>query len=97
MLFRTIHIYVLNVNLVNITTLCASKNPTDYFPFFNQSINQTSIAPISPAKPGSVAQQLNQCSTLKSRKQFGNINRPWGMLVSMGERPSQRDVSSDVS
>ena len=33
----------------------------------------------------------------KSRKQFGNINRPWGMMVPMGEWPSQRDVSSDVS
>ena len=32
---------------------------------FNQSINQTSIAPISLAKPGSVAQQPNQCSTAK--------------------------------
>ena len=29
----------------------------------NQSSNQTSIAPISPAKPGSVARQPNQCST----------------------------------
>ena len=41
-----------------------------------QSINQTSIAPISPAKPGSVGRQPNQCSTAKSRKQFRNINRP---------------------
>ena len=40
----------------------------------NQSINQTSIVPISPAKPGSVAQQANQCSTAKSSKQF----RKWG-------------------
>ena len=36
----------------------------------NQSINQTSIASISPAKPGSKARQPNQCSTAKSRKQF---------------------------
>ena len=50
----------------------------------NQSINQTSIAPTSPAKPGSVAQQPNQCSTAKSRKQFRSINRPWGVTVSMG-------------
>ena len=63
----------------------------------NQSINQTFIAPISPAKPGSVARQPNQCSTAKLRKQFRNINRPWGVTVSMGERPSQRVVSSDVS
>ena len=32
---------------------------------FNQSVNQTSIAPISLAKPGSVARQPNQCSTAK--------------------------------
>ena len=63
----------------------------------NQSINQTSIAPISPAKPGSVARQPNQCSTAKSRKPFRNINGPWGVTLSMGERPSQRDVSSYVS
>ena len=62
-----------------------------------QSISQTSIEPISPAKPGSVAQQPNQCPTAKSRKEFHNINRPWGVMVSMGERPSQRDVSSDIS
>ena len=42
----------------------------------NQSINQTSTAPISPMKPGSVVRQPNQCSTVKSRKQFHNINRP---------------------
>ena len=63
----------------------------------NQSINQTSIAPISPAKPSSVVRQPNQCSTAKSRKQFRNINRPWAVTVSMGERPNQRDVSSDMS
>ena len=42
---------------------------------FNQAINQTSVAPISPAKPGSMARQPNQSSTAKSRKQFRNINR----------------------
>ena len=63
----------------------------------NQSINQTSIAPISPAKPGSVVLQLNQCSTAKPIKQFRNINSPWGVTVTMGERSSQRDVSSAVS
>ena len=31
----------------------------------NQSTNQTSIGPISPEKPGSVAQQPSQCSTAK--------------------------------
>ena len=36
----------------------------------NQSINQTSIAPINPEKPGWVVRQPNQCSTVKSRKQF---------------------------
>ena len=68
-----------------------------YYQSVNQSINQTSIAPISPAKPGSVARQPNQYSTAKSRKQLRSINRPWGMPVSMRGRPSQRDVSSDVS
>ena len=63
----------------------------------NQSINQTSRAPISPAKPDSVARQPNHCSTAKSRKQFRSINRPWRVTVSMGVRPNQRDVSSDIS
>ena len=36
----------------------------------NQSINQTFIGPISPAKAGSVARQPNQCSTAKLRKRF---------------------------
>ena len=61
-----------------------------------QSINQTSVAPISPVKPGSVARQPNQCSTAKSRKQFRNINRSWEVTVFMGKRPNQRDVSSDI-
>ena len=34
----------------------------------NQSINQISIALMSPAKPGSVVRQPNQCATAKSRK-----------------------------
>ena len=34
----------------------------------NQSINQTSIAPISPVKPGSLARQPNHCSTAISRR-----------------------------
>ena len=37
-------------------------------PFFNQLINRISIAPISPASPGSVAPLLNRCSTLNSKK-----------------------------
>ena len=60
-------------------------------------INQISIAPISLAKPGSVMIHPNECWTAKSKKQFRNINGPSGMPVSMGGRPSQRDVSSDVS
>ena len=48
------------------------------------SINQISIVTISPAKSDSVAQQPNQRPTAKSKKQFHNINRPLGMLVSMG-------------
>ena len=63
----------------------------------NQSIKQISIAPISMAKPGSVPQQSNQCSTAKLMKQFHDINGLSGVLLSMGERPSQRDVSPDVS
>ena len=62
-----------------------------------QSINQTSLAPISLAKPGSVERQPNQCSTAKSRKQFRNINRPWGVTVSMGERPNQRDLNTTMT
>ena len=42
--------------------------------FINQSINPTSTALISPAKPV-------QCSRVKLRKQFRNINRPWGVTV----------------
>ena len=53
--------------------------------------------PISLAEAGSVVQQLNQCSTAKSMKQFCSINGPSGVLVSKGKRPSQRDVSRDVS
>ena len=58
-----------------------------------QSINQMSVAPRSPAKPGSAARQLNQCSTAKSKQRFRDINRPSGILVSTEESPSQRDVS----
>ena len=36
--------------------------------YWNPSINRNCIAPISPAKPGSVAQQPNQCITAKSRE-----------------------------
>ena len=66
----------------------------------NQSINQSinfSIAPISPVKPGSVAPQPNHCSTEKSMKQFWSISGSSGIPVHMGERPTQRYVSSDVS
>ena len=47
----------------------------------NQSINQSiqsSIVPISPAKPGSVAWQPNQCSTAKSKKQFHKHQQAMG-------------------
>ena len=54
------------------------SGPTDRSVPINQLINQTSVAPISPAKPGSLGRQPNQCSTAKSIKQFRNINRPWG-------------------
>ena len=55
------------------------------------------MAPLCLAKPGSVPQQPNQCLTAKSKKQLSNINGPLGMPVSMGEKPSQGDVSSDAS
>ena len=54
------------------------------------TINQTSIAPISPAKSGSVVRQPNQCWTAKSRKQFHNVNRPSGMPVSMGGKAKSK-------
>ena len=63
---------------LQIRSLLEIRPPVLQSPFNNQSINQTSIAPISPAKPGSVARQLNQCSTAKSQKQFHNINKPSG-------------------
>ena len=57
----------------------------------NQSINQTSIAPISPAKPGSVARQPNQCSTAKSRKQFRKVT--YQDLIIMMENESENLTS----
>ena len=51
---------------------------------FNQSINQ-SIAAISPTKPGSVAQQPNQCSVAKPMKHFHGINRLSVVRVSRGK------------
>ena len=55
------------------------------------------ISSISQANPGSVAPQLNLCSTTKSKKKFHNINGSSGMPVSMGKRPSQRDVSLSIN
>ena len=60
----------------------------------NHSFNQISIAPISPAKPGSVVRQPNWCSIAKSKKQFRSINRLLGVPVSMRERERQREVSN---
>ena len=77
--------------------MCQTTKTMHSFGMTFQSINQTSIAPISPVKPGSLAQQPNQFSTAKSRKQFRDMNRPWGVTVSVGKRPNQRDVSSDIS
>ena len=54
------------------------------------SINQSNFY-ISPVEPRSVVQQLSQCSTTKSKKQFRNIKGSSGMLVTMGKRPSHRD------
>ena len=55
------------------------------------------LTSISLIWPDSVAPQRNQCSTPKLMKQFHSINRPLGVLVSMEERPSLRDVLWDVS
>ena len=63
-------------------------------PDHNQSIKF--LAPIPLPKPGSMVRQLNQCSTAKSKNQFRSINGSLGMPVSMRERPSQKDVSSDI-
>ena len=57
-----------------------------------QLINQSNFYSTNiPSKARLSGGQPNQCSTAKSRKQFRNINRPWGVTVSMGERPGQRD------
>ena len=54
------------------------------------------IVPISPVKLGSVGRQPHQCSIAKFMKQYG-IDGLSGVSLSREERPSQRDVSSDVS
>ena len=64
--------------------------------YINQSINETSIAPISPARPGSVTRQPNQRSSAKSRKQFHDINRPWGVTVSMGGEGQIKEVCLQI-
>ena len=58
----------------------------------NQSIDQISVAPICPAKPGSVVWWLNQWSAAKLMKQFCNIDGSSGVLVSIRGRQSQRRV-----
>ena len=55
------------------------------------------MTPISQAKPGSAVRQPNLCSVAKSMEQFSNIKGLSGVPECKGERPSQRDVSSDVS
>ena len=50
-----------------------------------QTINQSSIAPISPLEPGSMVRPPNQCSTAKPMKQLHDINGPSVMLMSMEE------------
>ena len=85
--------------LLNITSIVIFRKHLNMhlFDLAFPPINQISIAPISLAMPGSVAQQPNQCSTAKLMKQFHSINRPSGVPVSKRERPSQGDVSWDVS
>ena len=56
------------------------------------SINQISIALISPAMPGSVARQPHQCLTMKSM-QLRSINGPSGRAgVYVGKARSKRGV-----
>ena len=65
----------------------------------NQSINHSNvyIADISNKSTfsGATAKLVFNCKV--DEKQFCNINVLSSVLVSVGERPSQRDVSSDVS
>ena len=77
--------YVLYADMLGKDSILLNNNI-----YYFQSINQISIAPISPAKPGSVARQPNQCSTAKSRKQFCNISRSRGMQASMGEKAKSK-------
>ena len=66
----------------------------------NQSINQSIkflLLQYPWARPGSVVRQVNHCAIAKLMKHFNGINRLPGVPVSKGDRPSQRDVSSDVS
>ena len=51
----------------------------------NQSFNRTSIAPISPAKPGAVARQPNQCSTAKSRNSSVTSTGHWACRYLWGK------------
>ena len=63
----------------------------------NESINESINQSISMAKLVSVSRQRNRCSTSKLMKQFRIINGTSGVVVSMGGRPSQRDMFWDVS
>ena len=63
----------------------------------NKSINQIPIAPISLTKQAQCHNSRIGAKKSKLMTQFRNTNGPSCMPVSVGERPSQRDVSSDVS
>ena len=80
----------------NFTLLLTYISNLQHVLILYQSINQTSIAPISPTKSGSVAPQPDQCSSAKSMKLFCNINRRSGARCLRrrggGRRPSQKDV-----
>ena len=65
----------------------------------NQSINQISIAPISPAYPGSVARQSKKSLFNSDKAVHQQAMGPTGhgrVLVPMEERSSQRDVLWDI-
>ena len=91
LLLRSLHWLLVKLRIlfkISLPTYMAINEKQPVYQSINQSINKTSIVPISPAKPGSVARQPNQCSLANTKKQFHRVIGPSGMLVSMGESPS---------
>ena len=64
--------------------------------YINKSINQSNF--YSANIPGEARLSgATAKSVLNSKILESNINRLWGVTVSMGERLNQRDVSSHIS